>query len=373
MLRAIIILFFIVSATVFQAQSFRGKVINSESKEGIFGVSIYYKGTSTGTLSGHEGSFDMRAIPGENVEVVFAKFGFASKVVKLITSEEILVQMEPNDGLSEMYEAKTKDRKWQRLYKRFEKALIGETDNAREVEVLNPEIIELTKNGDGGILGIINEPLQIRNNATGYQLYFFFNGEVSVDDRDAQYNGVPYFVELEPKSNEELKKWQDNRKLTYEGSLQHFMYALVSDQIKESGFEIALANRDPKSGKFISGANVSSEDLYKDGRLSFDNYLRIKYINEKPHNEFINSYSTTTRFGTRSRNGQAVENLFMENIPDRDGQVSYLFSRRKSLLIDSAGIMKNPEFLLEYGYWSWERIAELMPAEYHLEYIKTNQ
>ena len=354
------------------AQSFKGKVINSETKEGIFGVSIYYRQTSAGTLSGHGGVFDMRAIPGQ-IEVVFAKYGFAPKVVKLVTDQEVLVEMEPSDGLNEVYEAKMKDRKWQRLYKRFEKALIGETDNAEEVQVLNPEIVELTKNGDGGILAVINQPLQIRNNATGYQIYFFFNGEVSVDDRDALYNGVPYFVELEPENDAELKKWEENRKLTYEGSLQHFLYALVSDRLTENGFEVAFADRDPKSGRFISGAEINASDVYKDGKLIFDNYLRVKYLNEKPHNNFINSFTTTTRFGTRSRNGQAVENLFMENVPDRDGQVSYLFSRTKRLSVDSLGNLKSPEALLEFGYWSWERLSELMPIQYHLNYVKANQ
>lgn len=315
----------------------------------------------------------MRRIPGDHAEVVLAKFGFKSKTFKIIEREDLIIALEPNEGLSALYEAKAKDRKWQRLYKRFEKAILGESDNSKQVEVLNPEAVELSKIKDGSIVAVMQEPLQIRNNSTGYQLYFFFGDNITIDGQDAQYNGVPYFVELEAQNDVELMRWEKNRRLTYQGSLQHFIYAFISNRHKEEGYEVSLASRDPGSGKFIKGADVSLADLYADGKLSFDNYLRVKYLKEKPHNNFINSFTTTTRFGTRSRNGQVVENLFMENIPDRDGQVSYLFSRKSSLLINDQAVLQNPEFLLEFGYWSWERISELMPIEYHLEYIKGNQ
>ena len=355
------------------AQSFKGKVVDINSGEGVFGVSIYYKGTTIGTISGHEGTFDMRTVPGENIQVVFARFGYETKEIDLITDRELIVELKAIEGFSDVYKNKLKDRQWQRQYKQFEKALIGESNNAKNVEVLNPQVVELVKSGNGQIIAVVNEPLQIRNAATGYQLYFFFEGEILIDGMDAQYNGVPYFVKLEPENEKQLDLWKVNRKSTYEGSLQHFLYSLISNTLYENGFEVSFANRDSNSGRFVKGADIAANEILIDGKISFDNYLRIKYTKEKPQNEFINSFTTTTRFGTRSRNGQSVENLFMENIPDRDGQVSFLFSRMKYLEIDSLGILKSPEALLEYGYWSWERIAELMPIEYHLEYIETKK
>ncbi|WP_420386578.1 carboxypeptidase-like regulatory domain-containing protein [Roseivirga sp.] len=370
MKRIVCLFLILITHTGLYGQSISGKVINEETGQGIYGVSIYYKGTSLGTVSTPDGSFDLRLLPGDFTEIIFAKVGFEMRTIQAKEISGIEVTLKPLAGTSDVIEAKKRDRKWNRLFKQFEKAIIGETAIADQIEILNPQVVELNKGKSGEIIALVTEPLQIQNNATGYLLYFLFSDQVSIEGQNAQYNGIPYFVELETDDPEEREQWEANRLKTYEGSLQHFIYALSTNSLEENGFEAYKARRDERSGKFQEAGTIVPQEVLKDGYLTITDYLKVKYINEKPENAFINAFSRTTTIGSRSRNGTKTGEMLIEDIPDRDGQVSYLFSRKSRVKVDANGIVTEPEYLLEYGYWSWERLAELMPLNYHLQYIR---
>lgn len=355
--------------TFIVAQSVKGKVIDKETGKGLFGVQIYYKNTSLGVSSQHDGSFEIRLLPGDYNDIVFDRLGYENRTLPAKPYKDIVIELSPLLRAN-AEEVGKKDRKWKRLFKRFEKAMIGESDNAEEVEIANPQVVALNKSGDGTIIGFATEPLEIINHAIGYKLFFFFNDQFEIDGKSAEYAGTPYFVEMETEDEDLMRKWEENRRKTYEGSMLHFMHSLLNNQLVQAGYEIYSARLDQNTGNFTKQKKLLPSDVLQGNELIFPDFLMIKYTKEEPNTNFIRDYSSTSFVGLRGRNGRNNNSLTIENQPDKDGQVSYLFNQKKSINIDSLGMIDHPEYLLEYGYWSWERLADLLPIDYHLRAIQ---
>ena len=52
------------------------------------------------------------------------------------------------------------------------------------------------------------------------------------------FKGFPLFKEMTPKRASQARKWKDNRKDAYLGSMMHFFRALYRNQLLENGFEV---------------------------------------------------------------------------------------------------------------------------------------
>jgi TonB-linked SusC/RagA family outer membrane protein len=74
-----------------QERKITGKVTGADGN-GLAGVSITLKGTSSGTIADAEGSFSLN-VPGDNAELVFSFVGHTSQVIKVGTSTTIDVQL----------------------------------------------------------------------------------------------------------------------------------------------------------------------------------------------------------------------------------------------------------------------------------------
>lgn len=71
------------SAVVAQTGSVKGIIWDSESSDVVTGANVLLKGTSTGTITGADGSFLLENIPAGNQTIVISFIGFASKEVSV--------------------------------------------------------------------------------------------------------------------------------------------------------------------------------------------------------------------------------------------------------------------------------------------------
>ncbi|MCP4725441.1 MAG: hypothetical protein GY863_10415, partial [bacterium] len=127
---------------------------------------------------------------------------------------------------------------WQKYFEDFEKAFIGKSRNARKTEILNPEVLEFDYDEESKILTAkAEDALIIENKSLGYKIYYSLKEFVKTDKYLA-YKGYPRFINLVPENLTDLVEWKENREKTHNGSLRHFLWCLINDDINESDFEV---------------------------------------------------------------------------------------------------------------------------------------
>ena len=359
--------FLLIGSSALAQNSLSGTVVDIDSGEPIFGATVFLENTTVGTVTDPDGKFNIEGIIGEFPNLVVTHIAYYSKTIGIKGRKVINFKLKPKvQQLATVEIEQNKDKKWKRLYSRFEEAFVGKTKNAELVTVTNPWVMDLEKGSGDLLTGKSLDMLKLENRATGYEVQFLVESfKLNLDE--AEYQGKPVFKPLEPKDEAEAASWEEARKKTYLGSRQHFLYALVNDRVAEEGFLMYFAEFDQKTIRFVTQKAVTREDIFRHNTLAFSRFLKVIYTPEKPEKGFIRAFSTTTRLRTGNTSlgpGQFV----IEKNANTQGQISYLFTRSsRGVVISENGVPKNPQALLEYGYWGWERVAELLPFEYHLE------
>ena len=85
--------FILLSSTVFSQNQITGKVI--DSNEPLEGVSIYFEGTTVGTISDVNGEFSIRK-PENNSTLIFSYLGFVDQKVEVTTQDVVNMTMVPD-------------------------------------------------------------------------------------------------------------------------------------------------------------------------------------------------------------------------------------------------------------------------------------
>lgn len=369
--KCLTILLVLLNLTIKGQSTLFGTVKDSETGEPIFGANVFIENSTLGSTTDPDGNFVIENIRGSFQNVVVSHLAYQSKSIPLKDRRRIDFKLKPKTTqLSDIQIEQTRDRKWKRLYNQFENEFIGSSENAKNVSISNPWVMELSKNKSGELNGYSHDLLEIENRSTGYRINFLVQN-FTRSGEEVKYIGKPFFIPLQARSKEEELKWIGARKKTYLGSRQHFLYALANDRVFEEGFLMYNADFDQRDGVFKTQDRVQAEDVLIDGTLSFKRFLKVIYTKEKPEQEFVKAFSSSTRVDLGNfRGNRGSGNIQLENRADSKNQISYLFVKTsRGVQLSKDGVFKNPEYVLEYGYWSWERIAELMPYEYHLDLV----
>ncbi|MCE7995540.1 MAG: DUF3179 domain-containing protein [Roseivirga sp.] len=345
-----------------------GTIIDAETGEPVFGANVFVENTTFGAVSDPDGKFTINGNFGEYARLVVSHIAYRSKTLAIRNQKVVNFTLRAQVRELKTVEVKReKDRKWQRLYQKFQKAFLGTTLNAKQVVVKNPWVIEFSKNSDEGLTGYALEMLEIENRSTGYEIKFLLEN-FRLSTNETVYVGKPFFTPLTAENEAQEAAWQQAREKTYLGSKEHFLYALAQGKTHEEGFRLHKSDFDSKTGKFKTFGKVDPDKIFQEKRLKFDAFLKVVYIHEKPEKTFLRESNSTTKIGTGGNTNLGTGQIFIDNSVSSSEQVSFLFSRSsRGLAISDDGLLKNPEGLLEYGYWAWERVADLLPYDYHLE------
>ncbi len=90
----IFLVFLIFSTISANAVSISGKVINSDTKETLPGVSVFVKNTVLGTSSDINGNFQLKNIPTDSITVVFSFVGFEMQEVNILNNKPDTINIE---------------------------------------------------------------------------------------------------------------------------------------------------------------------------------------------------------------------------------------------------------------------------------------
>jgi hypothetical protein len=322
-----------------------GKVRDASTGQPLPLVNVFIAQSTIGAASDSNGSFLIRRIPEGQFELVASRIGYRAESVLLRMPQDdgrvVEFSLEPTVIEVPPIEVRAEDLdQWRADLEHFCRAFLGTSANARQSEILNPEVLEFTRDQQGKVLqASAGAPLEIINRGLGYRIHALLIS-FSVRGDASHYQTKTQFTELEPSGPEEARTWQQNRLRAYRGSFRHFLKALVNGTTKEEGFSVW---RTPKLYSYRQSSYDSRSkqvQLFSPGedgftvRLHFPGFLKVVYILEP------------------------------DEFSQRSYQVSLIKLARDTVLVNLAGYAPEPADLVRYGRWSHDRLAEQLPFDY---------
>ncbi len=369
--------------------------------ETLQGAGIYISGYKISTLTDSTGKFALINLAPGNYDILVQMFGYLPYTKNVTISDKSvnmdIVLTENVTILKEVVIRPDPDRGYYLTV--FKNYFIGKSPNAAQCVILNESALITDYDRDNRILTVkANEFLIIENKALGYRLKYmlqFF--EYDYKSGIIYYSGLPAFEELKG-SNAKRKRWEKNRQIAYNGSLQHFYKSLYQNRVDEEGFLIyklvkkpnperkpdslinanikrlfegqegirrvitftgsdslsywAKQKKIPKLINTINRSKILVDTLVKayDGSLKMMNFkdaLYVVYKNERETPAYKNSGSWQSR---------------PMDIPDY--QISIINLLIPPILFYANGGIYDPRSTLYEGYWVYEKIADLVPLGY---------
>jgi hypothetical protein len=208
----------------------------------IPGASVFIEGTTMGTQSDATGHYVLKNIPAGRHRLVASMVGYQPKMVLIDfpgnTTVLNFTLEEDNKTLDEVRVVGTQDKKWEKQFRAFEKGFLGESFNHKEVNITNKEVVDFTESEDA-FSAKASQPLQIINKSLGYKVTYFMDN-VEKTNSLTSFKGLASFEKLVPEDAKQERRWKRNREEAYEGSMKHFLKALVENRLEEEGFNAYL-------------------------------------------------------------------------------------------------------------------------------------
>ncbi|MFD2871401.1 carboxypeptidase-like regulatory domain-containing protein [Mucilaginibacter ximonensis] len=376
-----------------QLGTITGKVVTKASKTAIPQASVFLSNSSFGTVSAGDGSFQLSKLRPGQYTLVVTSIGFQDYTQKIQVEEDkpLIIEIEMEPKVVELHEVTISTNSkadWRRNFEQFKKDFLGQDDNAKLCQILNPDVIYFTYHKKTLLLEAETEKfLVIDNHALGYRVKFLLK-DFSSDGIAAviRYGGERLFEEL-PGSAAQKKVWQKARDDAYYGSSMQFYRALYTDKLTEEGFEVRHLTRylNParpsdqilrqRINKFKSLGMVDSANYWVE-IANMSKYYMDK-VSQTPYASFelLRQTQTPGVFAitfpnylyvmyTKKRDETNYKDVFRPlDMPNYEISVITLPSNPPVAFFDKNGIVMNGEPLYE-GTWSKSRLSQLLPVDY---------
>lgn len=345
-----------------QEYKLKGRVINQDNNNGIDNTSVFISNSTIGTITDSQGYFELNNIPEGEFDIVISHVAFHPAFLTKHTSLLNAVQIKLKPKVVQLEEIKIgskRDKKWNQKLIFFKSVLLGTSFNATKCEILNPWVLEFQENeNQTNFIAKSNDLLIIENKALGYYIKTQLL-EFVVDNGEQRYRCKSLYEEFEPENARQAKRWKLARKKAYNGSIDHFMSYLLSDNLKSKDFEISLVS--DRSGnptirrKYIDKSEMIQQDSSgSEKEILFPEYLEVKYLKGIESKRYYESIYQNTSDSDYRLNSLTT--------PKSHLQTSWL-----KLENQKQPVPLNPRklnLILEYGYWAWKRLADDLPINY---------
>jgi hypothetical protein len=312
-----------------------GAVVDSMTGLPLENAVVFLAGTTVGTSTSVSGEFLLRSVLAGGLDCVASVVGHERKVthIQLTAGDSIsliiklsphLVQGEPVEVLA----AEPKD--WKKNLALFEKIFRGRGEYAEQCLLLNPYVVDLSLHGQM-LVGTSDSLLWIRNPALGYTMGVVirrFQWDVRRDQ--GIWSVYVFFKELDPETRSQRETWLERRRIVYEGSLRHFLRALVHRRVFEEGFEIRTGKWSDSRMWTLIGEDTIQLAPHAGTRLIEWHYPKRIRVDYSSH-----LYAPS----------------FMRLMGD-------------CALVDSAGVVVKPLTFELGGRWAGERVGSMLPNDY---------
>lgn len=370
----IILGFLLISSNLFAQNMIKGKVIDEKSLP-IINAEIYVDNSTIKSKTNEKGEFELNLPNGQYNLIVRASL-FENYILNVNTNQTNFykVILEPEVvALQETVVQAISKEDWLYYYQTFLRLFLGNNEAAKKCKIENSKDLRFKYDKNTRQLSATSRnPLIITNNYLGYKIeYDLVDFNINFKSNYVLTLGTALFTELKSSASKE-KKWQENRRKSYLGSVTHFMKAVYDNKIEEEGYDVKrLIRKDnpeyikfkeetllggriegkvpPKIITYLVNQKVPSDSLKivdnNDQYLNFKGLYSVEYKNEKEDLDYA------------KQNGAK----YISN------QLSIFAIKSDLLKIEENGTYYHPANLVVEGYWSWEKIANMVPMDYKIE------
>jgi hypothetical protein len=327
-----------------------GTVMDSSTREPLAKASVFCQNTTLGTVTNKDGEFSLSLKSG-GYDLIFSYTGYQTQTIRVTDNNKLEVLMIKEDkSLGEVFLKNSYEVTdgWDKYGDFFVKNFIGATPNAGKCVLSNPEVLKFYFYKRSNRLKVLaTEPLQITNNALGYNLRYQLDSFVYYYNTNINsYRGYCLYTEME--GNDSLKKaWAVNRHNAYEGSKLQFMRSYYDSTVIEDGWIIDLL--DEKNDKKFNKVRNVYDTLYYgalDSTLEVELYyprkISVTYTKKSPEPEYLRKMNLP------------------KSVPF---PISYI-DIRETIAITQNGYYYEQKDWVNQGYWSWKNVADLLPYDY---------
>ena len=328
------------------------------------GATVYLSGTTRGVVADDDGRFRLTGVTPGAYRLVASLVGFTAGTqdVRINAGQAeagpFAFRLVAVD-LGEVVVEARGDERFRRRLETFTRVLLGESENARQTRIVNPEVLDFSSSAltGGALRASTRAPLVVENRALGYRLTYDLRLFSSTPSR-ISYDGDERFEELVPADAAEAARWATARAMAFRGSLRHLLRALRTGTAGAEGFTFRTRRLTPDgtglaeyAGREVREASlvspVDSAGFY-DLRFS-GTAIGVRFDGEPE----VPAYLTSEWFqGARS----AVQPF----------QESNLISTSPTQSVGPSGDPVDPEGVSAMGYLAFERLSDLVPREYTL-------
>jgi hypothetical protein len=307
-------------------QIIRGTVLDKSTNIKINFASIYINGTSIGTNSDQNGSFELDLTKYGSLPLTISALGYYSVTLTDFTAEKPLeVYLIPKTfELKEVViVAKSLIKERKANLKLFRNQFLGTSANGQKCVIMNENDITFNYYSSRDTLkAFASKPIIIYNNALGYKItYYLDKFEYYRKSKSFLYKGSAFFTEDMANEMTQKKFFDKRRKSAYLGSRSHFFRSLWANSLKSNGFIV----------KNSEGKILDYEDLVIE-RSGFKKYLSYK--------------------------GGRLYICYLSKSPD-----SYIILLKNPVFFDSSGYFDGLCVRI-IGQMAKQRIGDLLPYDY---------
>jgi hypothetical protein len=329
-----------------------GLVVDAETAAPLEGASVFAQNTTLGTTTAKDGSFTL-PLPKGGFELIVTYTGYkkAQQNVQSGTDNNLTIRLQKEDGsLGEVVITNTNEVAdgWQQYGKFFTDHFIGTTPFADSCTIQNPEALKFYFYKRSNKLKVLaTEPLQVVNNALGYQLHYTLDSFIYYNKTNINtYRGLCLYRPMQGTAEAEAQ-WAANRRKAYNGSRLHFLRAYYDSTLKEEGFTVdLLSQEDNKKFNRLTNpydtAYYITTDSTADAELWFPVKASITYTKQTPESRYLKQYGLPLDVGV---------------------QISYV-DLLEAILIKPNGFFIDQRSWINQGYWSWKNLADALPYDY---------
>ena len=371
-----------------------GRVINAITKEPVPFANIFFANTTIGMSTREDGTFSFSGFPDGKYDITVTYVGFRQfqQPIDFTISHKHVVEIFINEDAKQLEEVvvKADNSNWENDFKMFTRLFIGETPHSEKCVIENPNDIHLYFDPQTReFTAHAKKPIEITNKAMGLRIFYHLNS-FDYDYKTGIFivTGIPQIHYLTPTSKAEERRWINERKEAYAGSVMHFVRVLFRDSLATAGFSLrkvySIPNRDripqadidagikkyraislgyfnvndslsyfvkmknkPEMVDSIARETLAANDFVKNGSITYQGKMQVVYEKEKEDWAYVKLQRRSMRIN----------------------QTSLIhFVGTQPLLIYSNGYYENPTDIFLEHYWSWdEKIASLLPMDYHPE------
>ncbi len=349
-----------VSSQTFPEITLSGYVKDDSDNSPLVGVNVFLNNTTLGGATDKKGFYYIPDVLLGTYEIVVSMIGYhmQKKSIRLAQPVDVKNNFRLKLRVLKLGEVEIvgiQPNNWQKNLKKFKKFFVGTSENASKCKILNPEVLDFkVSNMTGEFSAKAISWLKFENWALGYQILFYIIDFMANENGKMRYLLQTQFKELTPENEEMKQTWHKKRLQAYKGSIRHFLSSMVAGRLVEEGYEMYQTDypywNDINNTNFLQPVPADMIDTLShfERKISFTDYLKIVYKNELEERNFYNY---------RLFWGSEVRKVLK--------QTSWINLPVGSVTVNSSGNRVGGLFNFEtYGYWAWERFAEVLPLDY---------